>query len=155
MNYLKTALLAITISTLVLTGCANAEAALPSGIYVTNVQLNGQRDVLVIDWANNWVAYLKDGRNEACLTGRLSLREDRVTCVFDERGMELSFLVLKDKALQYQGNKTGEIYDLQMTRDMLSNPVFEYSWMETAKLKWKSMVFNYGRDLSKGSITGR
>lgn len=78
-----------------------------------------------------------------------------MTCVFDERGMELSFLVLKDKALQYQGNKTGEIHDLGMTRDMLSNPVFEYSWMETAKLKWKSMVFNYGRDLSKGCITGR
>ena len=106
MNYLKTALLAITISTLVLTGCANAEAALPSGIYVTNVQLNGQRDVLVIDWANNWVAYLKDGRNEACLTGRLSLRKDRVTGVFDERGMELSFLRWgrrwEDQAREYQ-----------------------------------------------------
>ena len=53
MNHLIIGFLAMAISAVVLTGCANAEteATLPSGTYVTNVS-DGQRDALIVDWTN-------------------------------------------------------------------------------------------------------
>lgn len=155
MNHLKIGFLAMAISAVVLTGCANAEteATLPSGTYVTNVS-DGQRDALIVDWTNKKVAFLKEGASERLLIGHMSLQKNHVTCVFEDQGIELSFFILKNKTLQYQGNKRSGAYNLQMVRDLVSCPIFQYSWVETVKHKWKVIVYNCGRDFFKDCETG-
>ena len=153
MNYWKITLLALMMS-IVLTGCANTEETLPSGVYIEESQLSRQKDAIVVDRTNSRLVYLKDGTNEKPLTGQLSLCDNRVICVFDEQGTEISFFVLQGKELQYQRSNTGGIYDLQMRRDMVSTPVFKYSWVESVKIKWKGMVCKCKNGILAGCSTG-
>ena len=153
MNYWKITLLALMIA-IVLTGCANTEEILPSGVYIEESQLSRQKGALVVDRTNSRVIYLKDGMNEKPLIGQLSLCDNRVICVFDEQGTEISFFALNGKALQYQRSNTGRSYDLQMRRDTVSTPVFKYSWVETVKIKWKDMVCKCKNGILAGYSTG-
>ena len=153
MNYWKITLLALMIS-IILTGCANTEDILPSGVYIEETQLSRQKGTLVVDRTNSRVVYLKDGMNEKPLIGQLSLCDNRVICVFDEQGTKISFFVLKGKALQYQRSNTGRIFDSQMRRDKVSSPVFKYSWLETVKIKWKGVVYKYKNEILAGCSTG-